>query len=84
MLDSFERSMRRKNGATIFCYPVKNPKDYGVIEFSKDNKVIRIVEKPENPISKFAITGIYFLTQPLLLELRKLNYQIEENTKLQV
>lgn len=46
-------------GGTIFGYSVNNPKDYGVVEFSPDGKVLSIEEKPENPKSKYAIPGVY-------------------------
>lgn len=50
----------RKNGATIFGYPVKNPKPFGVVEFDKNNKVLSIEEKPDHPKSNYAIPGLYF------------------------
>ncbi|MGZ7445303.1 glucose-1-phosphate thymidylyltransferase RfbA [Paenibacillus sp. TH7-28] len=49
-----------KEGATIFGYLVKNPKDYGVIEHDNEGKVISIEEKPENPKSNYAVPGLYF------------------------
>jgi glucose-1-phosphate thymidylyltransferase len=49
-----------KHGATIFGYYVNNPKAYGVVEFSKDGKVICIEEKPTIPKSHYAVPGIYF------------------------
>lgn len=51
---------QKQNGATIFAYRVKTPERYGVIEFNEKNQVTRIVEKPENPKSKYAVTGLYF------------------------
>lgn len=50
----------RKVGATVFGYQVKNPKHFGVISFDDCNKVTSIEEKPENPKSNFAVTGLYF------------------------
>ena len=47
-------------GATVFGYEVKNPKDYGVVGFDKNNKAISLEEKPENPASNYAVTGLYF------------------------
>ena len=47
-------------GATIFGYPVANPRDFGVVEFNKDNKVISIEEKPALPKSNYAVPGLYF------------------------
>ena len=49
-----------KPGATIFAYYIKDPKQYGVVELDKDNRVISIEEKPKNPKSNFAVTGLYF------------------------
>lgn len=48
------------NGATIFGYPVDDPSEYGVVEFSPDGHVLSLEEKPAQPKSKFAIPGIYF------------------------
>ena len=50
----------QKKGATIFCYQVKNPSDFGVVEFDKNNQVISIEEKPAKPKSDFVVTGLYF------------------------
>lgn len=55
-----QRASSLKSGAEIFSYVVNNPKNYGVVEFDKNNRVISIEEKPENPKSKFAIPGLYF------------------------
>lgn len=49
-----------KEGAVIFGYQVKDPKRFGVVEFDKHRKVVSIEEKPENPKSSFAVTGLYF------------------------
>ena len=49
-----------KNGAKIFGYPVKNPCDFGVVEFDENNKVISIEEKPKIPKSNYAVPGLYF------------------------
>lgn len=50
----------KKEGATIFGYYVPNPKDFGVVEFDKDGKVISLEEKPQNPKSNYAVPGLYF------------------------
>lgn len=49
-----------EQGGVIFAYQVKDPSRYGVVEFNEGGKVLSIVEKPENPRSSFAITGLYF------------------------
>jgi glucose-1-phosphate thymidylyltransferase len=50
----------QKEGATIFAYPVKNPEQYGVVEFDAAGRAISIEEKPSRPRSPFAVVGIYF------------------------
>lgn len=55
-----EKASTRKAGATIFGYRVTNPERYGVIEFEKTGEVKSLVEKPTNPTSPYAVTGLYF------------------------
>lgn len=50
----------RKVGATIFGYPVKDARAFGVVEFDQDHKVVSIEEKPEHPRSNYAVPGLYF------------------------
>ena len=54
------KAMETKTGATIFGYPVKDPKAFGVVEFDENRKVISIEEKPQNPKSNYAVPGLYF------------------------
>ncbi len=54
------RAATRTSGATVFTYPVQDPERYGVAEFDRDGKVISLEEKPANPKSRYAVTGIYF------------------------
>ena len=54
------RAKSRTTGATVFGYPVKDPTSFGVVEFDKDNKVVSIEEKPQNPKSNYAVPGLYF------------------------
>ncbi|MBQ4094128.1 MAG: glucose-1-phosphate thymidylyltransferase RfbA [Oscillospiraceae bacterium] len=54
------RAAGRDSGATIFGYHVKNPEDFGVVEFDKDGKVLSIEEKPKAPKSHYAVPGLYF------------------------
>ena len=51
---------QRANGATVFAYHVTDPERYGVIDFDKNYKAISIEEKPLNPRSNYAVTGLYF------------------------
>jgi glucose-1-phosphate thymidylyltransferase len=53
-------AMKREEGATVFAYHVNDPERYGVAEFDKANKVLSLEEKPRNPKSNYAVTGLYF------------------------
>jgi glucose-1-phosphate thymidylyltransferase len=57
---SLLRSKTDVKGASVFAYPVNNPKRYGVVSFNENNKVLSIEEKPEKPKSSFAVPGLYF------------------------
>ena len=55
-----ETAIEKENGATVFAYHVNDPERYGVAEFDKDGKAISLEEKPVNPKSNYAVTGLYF------------------------
>ena len=92
-----KRAASRHEGATIFGYQVKDPNRFGVVEFDEDNKVISIEEKPENPKSNFAVTGLYFYDNSVVemaklikpsergeLEITSLNQMYLERGKLSI
>lgn len=55
-----KQAAQRTQGATIFGYPVKDPRSFGVVEFDKGGNVLSIEEKPEYPRSNYAVPGLYF------------------------
>jgi glucose-1-phosphate thymidylyltransferase len=61
-----ERAAQRKKGATVFGYQVKDPERYGVVAFDSKDKAVGLEEKPKNPKSNFAVTGLYFYDNDVL------------------
>lgn len=60
ILDDIGKANAKENGATVFGYWVRDPERYGVVEFDKLGRAISLEEKPENPRSHWAVTGLYF------------------------
>jgi glucose-1-phosphate thymidylyltransferase len=58
--DWLRKAARITHGARIFAYPVRNPSEYGVVEFDENEKVLSLEEKPSHPRSHFAVPGLYF------------------------
>ncbi|MCB1559279.1 MAG: glucose-1-phosphate thymidylyltransferase RfbA [Alphaproteobacteria bacterium] len=58
--DYLQRASANTDGGTVFAYHVRDPERYGVIEFDKNRKVLSIEEKPKQPKSNWAVTGLYF------------------------
>ncbi len=61
-----------KDGALVFGYYVKDPQRYGVVEFADDGSVLSIEEKPSQPKSSYAITGLYFYSNDVVQKAKKL------------
>ncbi len=55
-----EQAHARRDGATVFAYPVSDPERYGVVEFDASGRAVSLEEKPKVPRSRYAVTGIYF------------------------
>ena len=60
LTDMLRRADARTDGATVFGYWVNDPERYGVAQFDASGKVVDIAEKPERPLSNYAVTGLYF------------------------
>lgn len=70
--DTLRAHMKDNEGATVFGYPVKKPSAYGVVGFDKNKKVISLEEKPDNPASDYAVTGLYFYDEHAVEYARKI------------
>ena len=92
-----EKAVKQEDGAVIFGYYVTDPQRYGVAEFDKRGKVISIEEKPQNPKSNYAVTGLYFYSNDVVeksknlkpskrgeLEITDLNNVFLEEKRLQI
>jgi len=61
-----QQAAGRQSGATVFAYAVNDPQRYGVIEFDSDGKALSLQEKPTNPKSRYAVTGMYFYDEQVV------------------
>lgn len=60
LTEILDSAMQRESGATIFAYHVNDPERYGIVEFDENRNPLRLVEKPKEPKSNYAVTGLYF------------------------
>ena len=67
-----QRAASREEGATVFAYLVKEPSRYGVVELDENERAISLEEKPENPRSRYAVTGLYFYDSSVVDKARSL------------
>ena len=95
--DVLKNAMTRKFGATVFGYQVADPERFGVVEFNSKKQAVSIEEKPRNPKSNFAVTGLYFYDNSVVkiaenvqpsergeLEITSINQQYLTNNNLYV
>jgi glucose-1-phosphate thymidylyltransferase len=64
--EDLHRASTRKEGATVFAYQVRDPERYGVVEFAENGRAISLEEKPQEPRSRWAVTGLYFYDNRVL------------------
>lgn len=80
--DIVQKATNNEEGATVFGYHVNDPERFGVVDFDKNMKAISIEEKPENPQSNYAVTGLYFYDNDVV-EIAK-NIQPSERGELEI
>ena len=61
-----QRATAQEDGATVFAYYVRDPERYGVVEFDKSGKALSLAEKPKQPRSNYAVTGLYFYDKDIV------------------
>jgi glucose-1-phosphate thymidylyltransferase len=66
LVEMLRRAGERKHGATVFAYQVKDPARYGIVEFDANHRPVSLVEKPKQPKSPWAVTGLYFYDNRVL------------------
>ncbi|MFM8936635.1 MAG: glucose-1-phosphate thymidylyltransferase RfbA [Vulcanococcus sp.] len=71
LVPQLQNSNGMNRGATVFAYPVRDPERYGVVAFSADGRVLSIEEKPAQPRSRYAVTGLYFYDDTVVERARR-------------
>jgi glucose-1-phosphate thymidylyltransferase len=71
LMPQLQTSQSPQEGATVFAYPVRDPERYGVVEFDREGRVLSIEEKPMQPRSRYAITGLSFYDESVVERARQ-------------
>ena len=71
LFEQLKEANNKQKGGTIFAYNVQNPQRYGVVDFDSEGNALSIQEKPQNPLSRYAVTGLYFYDNSILNKARK-------------
>jgi len=72
LFGDLQRAAQKTSGATVFAYPVKDPERYGVVEFDSSGRAVSLEEKPRQPKSRFAVTGLYFYDKDVVVAAKSL------------
>ena len=72
LVGDLQRAAQKTSGATVFAYPVKDPERYGVVEFDAEGRAVSLEEKPHQPKSRYAVTGLYFYDRDVVVMAKSL------------
>ena len=72
LFGDLQNAAKKTSGATVFAYPVKDPERYGVVEFDAEGRAVSLEEKPRQPKSRYAVTGLYFYDRDVVAAARLL------------
>ena len=72
LVGDLQRAAQKTSGATVFAYPVKDPERYGVVEFDAEGRAVSLEEKPHQPKSRYAVTGLYFYDRDVVAAAKSL------------
>ncbi len=74
LISQLKQACTQQNGATVFAYSVSDPENYGVVNFNDKGQAISIQEKPSNPTSRYALTGLYFYDPSVVDKAHKVKF----------